>query len=357
MKISSRNLLIGIIIVVIGGWYFFGGSNKEDKKSPLEDITARVTRRDIQYDLIITGEIAPGFQMDVKSEVGGKVKSIFVVPGQFVKKGEPFAEIDDTDLRTQQKSVQKSIEGAQLQMDKSKGNYERAKKLFEAKLISKEVYVNLESDYEISKNALEIANQGLQAVMDQLNKTRILADSDGTVLSIPITPSQVIIAAASVNSGTTLLTFADLSKLIINTHVNQMDVEKISVNQKIFVSVTQEEAALTATVKFIAPLATAKNNIKGFDIQAEVLDPQHLLKPGITVRMRVPVADVKNALSVPIAAVFRDGTDHVVYIRNGETTTKRKVKIGVMDMAYAQIISGVKEGEEVLLVEPKNIKS
>ncbi|MEO6052775.1 MAG: efflux RND transporter periplasmic adaptor subunit [Chthoniobacterales bacterium] len=361
MKISFKPLVIGaIVMVLIAVWLTFGKPSffsKDTKKEFPDDITSEVTKRNIQYDLTLTGEIAPGFQMDVKAEVGGKVKSIDVTAGQVVKKDQLLAVIDDTDLKTQENTVTRTIQGTLLQKEKAKGNFDRAQKLYDAKLVSKEIYVNLQSDYQIASNAYEIANQSLKAVRDQLAKTRILAPADGTVLSIPVTPGQVIIAAASVNSGTALITFADLSKLLINTHVNQMDADKIILNQEIFVSVSREEASLKAKIEFIAPLATVKNSIKGFDVTAAVKDPDHLLKPGMTVRMKVPVAHVENALCVPIAAVFREKNEHVIYVRNGETTEKRKVKVGVADLSYAQILSGVKEGEKVLLVDPKNIKS
>ncbi|MEO8204624.1 MAG: efflux RND transporter periplasmic adaptor subunit [Chthoniobacterales bacterium] len=361
MKISFKPLVIlAVIMVLVAGWLAFGKQHffsKDTSKELPDDVIAEVTRRNINYDLTLTGEIAPGFQMDVKAEVGGKVKSIDVTAGQIVKKDQLLAVINDTDLKTQEEAVKREIQGALLQVEKAKGNYERAQKLYDAKLVSKEIYMNLQSDFKMASNSYEIANQRWQTVKDQLNKTRIVAPANGTVLSIPVTAGQVIIAAASVNSGTPLITFADLSKLLINAHINQMDADKIHLDQDIFVSVSREESSLQAKIEFIAPLATVKNSIKGFDVTAAVKDPEHLLKPGMTVRMKVPVAHAENALSVPISAVFRDKNERVVYVRKGDAIEKRKVKIGVADLSYAQILSGVNEGEEVLLVEPKNLKS
>jgi multidrug efflux pump subunit AcrA (membrane-fusion protein) len=84
--------------------------------------------------------------------------------------------------------------------------------------------------------------------------------------------------------------------------------------------------------------------------------PNPRLRPGMTVNMTVPIARADDALSVPISAVFKgEGNKKVVYVRKGETTEKREVKIGVTNIDHAQILQGVSEGEEILLVEPDKV--
>jgi multidrug efflux pump subunit AcrA (membrane-fusion protein) len=111
---------------------------------------------------------------------------------------------------------------------------------------------------------------------------------------------------------------------------------------------------MEATISFVAPIATVKNNVKGFQVQALIDKPNPRLRPGMTVNMTVPIASVDDAVSVPIAAVFKgDGNKKVVYVRNGETTEKREVKIGVTNIDFAQILAGVEVGEQIMLVEPE----
>src|SRR5690606_9535612 len=113
------------------------------------------------------------------AEVGGKIRKIHVEIGQFVEKGGLLVTIDDTDLLTEKAAAETEIEGAQLAVDKNRGNYERARSLHDQKLISKEVFANLEADLAISANTLEKAKSRLQIVMDRLNKTQITAPVDG----------------------------------------------------------------------------------------------------------------------------------------------------------------------------------
>jgi len=351
--------LLLIAAVLGGGGYAFRdkltGSHKD--KSDLGVLTAIAEKRDLDLSVEISGDVTPATQLDVKPEVGGKIKVLRVEPGQTVKEGEVLVEIDDTDLLTEKDSAETEIEGARLSMEKAKANYERSRGLFEQKLISKEVFDNLTAEYQIAENALVKAQRGLQLVTDKLARTKVVAPSDGTVLTVPVSEGLVVIAAASVNSGTTLMTIANLSKLLVDTHINQVDVAKLELNQEVKLRAESlKDLELSATISFIAPIATVKNNVKGFQVRALIEKPNARLRPGMTVNMLIPIATAPDAISVPISAVFKgEGRKKVVYVRNGEATEQREVKIGVTNMDRAQIIKGVEVGEEVLLVEPNRM--
>lgn len=360
MKGVPRSLFVlAVLLAVIsaGVWAFRDRWNEQPKKTP-ENFIATAERRDIESNLLLTGEVTPAFAVDVKAEVGGKVKEIAVLTGQFVRKGELLAVIDDTDLLTEKASAATDIEGARLTVEKNRGNYERAKALFEQKLISKEVFANLQADLAIAENTLEKAKSRQQTVEDKLRKTRILAPADGTVLDIPVNEGQVVVAAASVNAGTILMSFADLSRLMIYSHVNQVDAPRLSPGLSVEVNISDlAEKPVRAHIEFIAPLATVKNNIKGFEVQAVIDENDGRLKPGMSVSMNVPVGHASKAVSVPVTAVFRESKQNVVYVRKGGTTEKRKVVLGVTDLSYAEVKSGLEEGEEILLVEPSGMPS
>lgn len=351
---------IAVLCLVVGGglagWMLFSNPGESESAADDPSTITTVTRRDIESRLLLSGEVKPAFLIEVKAEVGGKAKFIHVDAGQYVRKGEPLVTIDDTDLLTEKKAAETEIEGARLSVDKNRGNYERAKALYEEKLISKEVYANLEADLRISENSYEKAESRLQTVEDRLNKTRIVAPADGTVLEIPITEGQVVVAAASVNSGTVVMKFADLSQLLIDTHVNQVDVPKVAPGQRVLVNMQGDNAEpVSATVEFVAPLATVKNNIKGFAVQAAIDTADDRLKPGMSVSMTLPVAEAKSAVSVPIAAVFDDNEERVVFVKSGDTTEKRKVTVGVTNLRFAEITSGLAEGEQVLIRDPRTL--
>lgn len=352
----KRTLIILLLLAACaGGWYGYahraGGGAKEEVS---ERFLARAEKRDIDSSVEVTGDVTPAFQLDVKPEVGGKLKVLHVQPGDIVKEGSVLVEVDDTDLMSEKESALTEIEGAKLEMEKAKKNYERAKDLFDQKLISAEVFDNLSSEFALGENSLVKAQRKLQQVQDRLSRTKVLAPMDGTVLTVPVIEGQVVIAAASVNSGTTLLTIANLSKLLVETHINQVDVARLEPNLLVKLHVDSlKDAEMDAKISFIAPVATIKNSVKGFQVQALIEKPNARLRPGMTVNISIPIASASDVVSVPISAVFRaDGNKKIIYVRNGENTERREVKIGVTNMDYAQVIKGVEDGEQILLVEP-----
>ena len=348
--------ILALTGLLAGGWFAGKGrlfSRQHDQDLP-DKFVARAEKRDIDFSVEVSGDVMPATQLDVKAEVGGKVKKMHVVPGQTVKQGDLLAEIDDSVLLTDKDSALTEIEGAKLSMEKSKKNYERSRDLFAQKLISREVFDNTTAEYQIAENDLVKAQRKLQSVEDQLHFARVVAPGDGTVLTVPVVQGQVIIAAASVNNGTTLMTIANLSTLLVQTHINQVDVARLELSQPVKLRAESlKDLEMEATISFIAPIATVLNNVKGFDVQALIDKPNPRLRPGMTVNMTVPIARVDDALSVPISAVFKgEGNKKIVYVRRGEVTEKREVKIGVTNIEHAQILQGVTEGEQILLVEP-----
>ena len=353
-----KKIVILLVIVVIGAaaWLSLSGKLQAQKSEETGGPAtfARVEKRDIAFSIEVSGDIEPEFTVPVVSEVGGKLKALHVAAGQVVKQGDLLAEIDDRDLLTEKQSAVTEIEGTKLTLEKTRKNFERGKELFQSKLISDEVFDNLSAEYSLAQNSTVRAERKLQLVEDKLRKTKVVAPANGTVLDVPVIEGQVVIAAASVNNGTTLMQLADLSKLLVVTHINQVDVARITMDQRVKLRVESlPDEDMEAQVTEIALVAAIKNNVKGFEVKAMIEDPSPKLRPGMTVNMTVPIAKADDVVSVPIAAVFRgDGRSKVVYVRNGEATEKRVVTVGITDINFAHIEKGLQEGEEILLTEP-----
>ena len=355
----KKILLILLAAVGGGGWYAydhrgaFAGKGAEEIS---EKFVARAEKRDIDSTVEVSGDVTPAFQIDVKSEVGGRVKALHVEPGDVVKEGDLLVEIDDRDLLTEKESALTEIEGAKLTMQRAKNNFDRGRELSDSKLISQEVFDNLNSEYAIAQNGLTKAQRKLQLVEDRLRKTKVLAPMDGTVLAAatPLAEGMVVIAAASVNNGTTLMTIANLSKLLVEMQINQVDYRALTPNQMVKLRAESlKDIEMEARISFISPVAAAKNSVKGFQVKALIDKPNERLRPGMTVNIVIPIGSANDAVSVPISAVFKgEGRNKIVYVRHGESTEKRQVKIGITNTDFAQVISGLTVGEEILLVEP-----
>ena len=327
----------------------------EQGTTPPPDIpTAQAERRDIREEIRLSGDVSPAFQVEIKPEVGGKLRDVLTQTGREVKKGELLFVIDDSDLQIERASAQVEIDGAVVTVEKLAGNLDRARQLFAAKLISKEIYENLDADHRLAENAQERAQRRLETVDDRITKTRVPAPADGTILSVPVIAGQIVVPAVSVNAGTTLATLADLSSLIVDAHVNQLDIGKVKLGDTVEVlGGADDSIRATAKINFIAPLATVKNNVKGFTVQAVLSGDTSAFRPGMTVAIRLPLATATNAVSVPLAAVFESRNGKVVYVpRPDDAPQARPVEVGATDLFHAEIQSGLEEGETVLLNRP-----
>ncbi len=330
--------------------------------------TAVVSQRDISFAITAAGEITPAEQVSVRPEISGRIEELPVDIGDKVKKSALLFALDDTDLQTEKAQRQIEIEGSKLQvnasrlaMEKTEINFHRTKDLADRKLLSQEVFDNARLEYDVAKNALEIAGnnlertqKALQIVQDKLAKTQITAPFDCTVLTRPVSVGQAVSGASGVNSGTEVLTIADLGELIINAHINQADVTRMSVDQKVQIEVEAVAGLkLIGRVDRIAPQATIRNGIKGFATRVIVKnDEKSGVRPGMTANLTIPLQAADNVLAVPLAAVFTDQGDRFAYVQQGDKFARVPIRIGVTDYDFAEVTSGLEGGETVSLVTP-----
>ncbi len=329
------------------------GGNGNGK--PAEELTAKAERRDLLETVEAAGDLEPLESVDVKPEVSARVEKIFVEVGARVGKGERLFQLDDTELKSQRASLLTDIEGARLRMVQAARDLGRAQALFGKKLISQEVFDRQQTNLDVSKTDMEKAERQLQVLDDRLAKTVIMAPMEGTVLAIPVNVGQVVVGAASVNAGTLLMTFADLSRMLIKVHINQVDVAKVQFGQTVTFTVDSvPDLELTGRVSLVAPQATVKSGVKGFEVRVQIDRPDGRLRPGMTADVVFPVAESKQAVAVPLSAVFlEDEKQHVVYVRKAEgEPERREVKTGITNLDFVEIKAGVAEGEEVLLTRP-----
>ncbi len=324
--------------------------------------TAVATNRNIRFSVTAAGDISPREQVSVRPEVNGRIAELAVDIGDSVARDALLFSLDDRDLQIEMESQEKETERAKLQLDQAERNYLRAKELYEANLIAEELFEQSKTDYQLARNALERSQKSLDLVNDRIRKTRILAPFACTVLTRPVSVGQAVSGSGGFNSGTEVLTIADLNEMIINAHINQADVTRLSVEQRVDVEVEAVPGLkVVGTVERIAPQATIKNNIKGFATRILLRNVDKRIRPGMTANIRIPVASADNVVSVPLAAVFTDidqetgARDRYVYVRRGGQFERRPVQVGISDLFYAEIQKGLESGEVVALEVPQDV--
>lgn len=363
--------LIAVAALGVGGWFFWKQWQRKQGEAQTagRTSTALVESRSIKFAVSAAGDIGPADQVSVRPEVNGKIVELPVDIGDPVKKNALLCRLDDSDLKTERDSRLTEIAGAKLQIEdatlklaKAQRDADRNKELMASKLISQEVFDAQKTDFdlarnnvEVSRNTLEKAQQALRQVEDRIAKTKLLAPFDCTVLTRPVSLGQTVSGSAGFNSGTEILSIANLNEMIISAHVNQADVTRLKSGQAVDIQVESVPGLkMKGTVERIAPQAVIKNGIKGFAARILIKEIDPRIRPGMTAILSIPVATAENVLAVPLPAVFTEKGERYVFVKLNEEGKfeRRPVVVGLTDYAFAEVQSGLKSGEEVALELP-----
>ena len=316
--------------------------------------TATVETRNIRFAVSAAGDIGPSEQVSVRPEINGKILVLPVDLGDTIKKDAVMFTLDDQDLQTTRSFKQTQIQGAKLQVEKARRDFARSQQLFADKLVSEELFEDTRTTFELAKNSLEAAEKDLHLVEYQLTKTKILAPFDCTVLTRPVSVGQAVSGSAGFNSGTEVLTIADLNQMIVNAHVNQADVTRLTTGQEVGIQIDSVPGLkIKGTVERIAPQAAIKNGVKGYAARILIKEIDPRVRPGMTANISVPVSSAPNSVSAPLAAVFTEQGERYVYVQKpgGDEFEKRNVRVGISDYDFVEVLEGLQSGEVVSLVD------
>ncbi|HNU51572.1 MAG TPA: efflux RND transporter periplasmic adaptor subunit [Verrucomicrobiota bacterium] len=353
-----------IVVLALGYLGYTQWDRWQEKRKAAEangrPTTAPVIQTNINFAVNAAGEIVPAEQVSVRPEINGRIELLPVDVGDQVKKGALLFKLDDKELRQQYESAVTSVERAKLELAKAERDYQRARQLLDGNLISQELYDDTKTAYELSKNSLERAQREQALTDERLTKTEVRAPFDCTVLTRPISAGQAVSGSGGFNSGTEVLSIADLNAMVINAHVNQADVPRLRVGQEVEVAVEAVSGLrVTGIVERISPQASIKNNIKGFAARVLLKNVDQRVRPGMTTNVKIPVASAENVLAVPLAAVFTEKNEETglmeryVFVQKGGGFERRPVQVGVADFFYAEVQQGLSPGDLVAIELPK----
>lgn len=363
-----KKWLIALAVLGVAGWFGWQqwlkwqAQEALKAKSATRKTTAVIEKRDIHFNINAAGEIGPADQVSVRPEVNGRISELPVDIGDAVKKGKLLFALDDSDLQIERAQRKTDIEGAKLSLEKCQRNFTRAQELFAAKLISQEAHDDSRTEFALAKNSLERLQQTLAMVEDKLTKTKILAPFDCTVLTRPVSIGQAVSGTAGMNAGTEVLTIANLTDMVINSHINQADVTRLKEGMEVKVDVEAVNGlVLTGRVERIAPQATIKASIKGFSTRIELKNAYGKVRPGMTANLTIPLSFADDVVAAPLAAIFTEQGERFAYVKKPSADEdeepqweKRPVSIGVSDYEFVEVQNGLEVGDTVSLLLPEH---
>jgi membrane fusion protein, macrolide-specific efflux system len=356
---KTRNRLLLLFAAVTGAAAVFWSTQRSAGGTSSSDaaLTLTLARRDLVIEVVDTGRVQPKERIEIKSKVAGQVIELDVEEGARVKKGQLLLRLDPTDYRRDVARAEADVAQARNALEYAALNLERKKRALSDRGVA-QIDVDLAANEHKSKTvALRSAEVMLATAQDRLRYTSISAPIDGTVLERGIQFGEVVTPGIQQTfEGRPLMTVGDLSALIVRSELNQIDIAKIAVGQKVRLSFDSLpgrtfEASVTKTAP--ASIKPKGKEIDVFPVEATLVEADPLIKPGMTADVRYLIEVRPGVLAAPIEAVVKDeGRSRVtkmVMVNGKKKREQVEVEIGARSDREVELISGVKEGDELVI--------
>jgi membrane fusion protein, macrolide-specific efflux system len=315
-------------------------------------------RAPLAIEVIDVGRVEAFEEVEILSKVAGRVAEVLVKDGDAVKKGDPLILLDTRDFGRVVARERALLATAQAKVAYATRNLARKRDLAKEGLLSALDLDVAERELELMDLDVRTARVTLTQAEDRLRDARIVAPASGTAIRRKIEPGEMVVPGVeSTFEKRALLMIADLSRLVIKVELSQIDVSKVRVGQRVtatFDGLPEEHFA--ARVTEIAPASTKAKDLDVFPIKAELDRPDPRIKPGMTADVRIHIEEKPEAITVPIESVRRESgrafVKRVVLHDKAKHTERVEVVLGTQNDRFAEVLSGLGEGEEVLLDPP-----
>ncbi|HCB1498982.1 TPA: efflux RND transporter periplasmic adaptor subunit [Klebsiella michiganensis] len=339
--------------------------------------TVALDRGDIEKVVLASGIIKPAVQVSVGAQVSGQLRKLFVRQGEWVQKGQLLAEIDPTLQLSDLRNATAHLASARAQKLASEATLVQYRKALTREQAMNRDGSGVNSDLEqaqaqyaaqvqqIAVNEAQIvqAEMSVQTANANLGYTRILAPMDGEVLGIVTREGQTIVSS---QIAPTILVLADLDKMQVQTRISEADIQKIHPGQPLwFYVIADPQTRYEGELGYVQPApqealeeqnsgASASNQQSTaiyYNGTFEVDNRQRLLKTSMTAQVFIRIAQAKEALRIPVAALGRSlGNErYLVVVQKANGSEERTVRIGINDRQYAQVLEGLQLGERVVI--------
>jgi len=316
---------------------------------------------EITIKLEETGEIRPIKEIEIKSKVSGKITLFYVEEGDYIKLGDVIADIEpDYNQAETIARVKSNLKLAEIRLENAAEDLQEKQELFEKKFISADALDNSEDALQEAginyKSALQ-QYELIKEIETEDNVSKLIASASGTIIQKTVEEGEMVVSSAnSFSAGTVIIKLADLTRMVVNSHINEVDISKIKKNQKVEVKVdAYPYDSYSGRITKIATMAIAYNNVKVFPIEIEIDRVDKKLKPGMTANITIIGEKKSDIVVLPIRAIFSDeeGQDIVWLVKNDTISKSVAIKTGINNFQEVEIIEGLSEGDSISFIEPQ----
>lgn len=406
---KKSKIIIVVIILVLLALVAGGKMGLFGKKGNFKQVDIKkVALVDIVETVSATGKIQPEVEVKISSEVSGEILDLPFKEGQQVKKGDLLVRVNPDLIQSavsrsqaSYQNVRSGLEQSEASLREAKANYDRSKSLFERGVISKADWDRAIAAFETAQAARNSAYYSVQSAAasvneakDNLSRTTIYAPMSGTISLLNVELGERVVGTQQM-AGTEILRVANLNNMEVEVDVNENDIVKVQIGDSTIVEVDaylkKEFKGIVTEIANSAAGALTADQVTNFRVKVRILEesyqdlmegkPENFspFRPGMTATVDIITDKRDKTVAVPISSiVIKTDTSSVkkgykkpdsddikpeseekfecVFVNNNGEAKLRVVKTGIQDDTNIEIVSGLKEGDEII-TGPYNIVS
>lgn len=396
LRYSLIAVVILIVLAVVGkkaGWF--------GKEEAILVAVEKAKRRDIIETITANGKVQPETEVIISPDVSGEIVDLRVKEGDMVNLGQLLARIKpevyisarDRSLAALNSSKARYSQ-AEAQYIQKELDYNRNKKLWEQQAISEAVYETALSAYQIAmaeldaaKYSVKSAEAALAEAQENLTKTSIYSPMTGTVSMLLVEKGERVVGAQMM-TGTEMMRIADLDRMEVMVEVNENDIVSVNMKDTALIEVDaflgqKFKGIVTEIANSAKTLGLSTDQVTNFEVKIFLLRESYQtlydegyinpFRPGMSATVDIMTEIESDVLSIPIQAIttrsdsslaegieeveeteevkedVEDELNEVVFMVNEENKAAFvKVKTGIQDNNYIQILEGVEEDDEII---------
>ena len=358
---------------------------------------AKVLRGDVARSVVATGKIQPITKVEVKSKASGIVEKLDVDINYQVKKGQQLAQLDQQEIQAQVEAQRAQLESAEANVGTYQANIDQDKvnaaapdlPMYKATLdrnlemqkegiVSRQTLDDANKDYlaaltrrDSSKAQVGVdtarlkqaraqvaqAQASLKQLEEQLGYTTIVAPMDGVILSRDVEIGDAVSSILVLGSTATLvMTEGDVNEVYVDGKVDEADIAHVYLGQPARIKVESfRDRTFNGKVTKISPMGVEKDNVTTFEVRVSINNPGGELKALMTANAEILLDEHKGVLTVPENAVVYDNQKNasvdIPDKKQKDGTRKVPVTVGLSNGSVTEIVSGLKEGDQVVLTQ------
>lgn len=379
----KKPLLIVGVLTIITVIIIFNMQSQREKA--LNVTVEKVKRVNLTSTISASGEVKPKKSVNISAHIPGRIEKIGVIEGQRVSNKDFLLKLEATQYEANADRDRARIQALKADLirtvavlERDEKYYERQKKLYDQKLISRDQLESSQAQSTVSNAYHEAilfqikqAEASLASTLDNLQKTVFYSPIDGIITSLRVEEGEIALVGTMNNPGTVLLTIADLSVMEVEVEVDETDVVGVEINQDAEIRVDAfPDKIIKGKVTEIGSSALQNTSVsqesKDFKVVITLENPPANLKPGLSASADIITARKQGVLAIPISALVikereaeqemdmdadqqRENQQEGVYIVVKDRVKFQSVQKGIMGEMKIEIVSGLKEAQEIVV--------